>query len=268
MCYSVDSQQYLLVSIVLALCGQVYFELKREYNRRYNRWFLSTVKQTMIRYGMIKAGDKLAIGISGGKDSNALLYILSLIREQTPFLFSLHAVFVEMGWGVETAPMQALCSRLGIPLHVEQTRIGPIVFESRKEKNPCSLCAKMRRGALHSAAQKLGCNGVALGHHLDDAVETLLLNLIYSGRLDTFKPYTYLDRRDLKLIRPLICIPEKTLASLCQLENLPPLHNPCPAAGKTQRHEMREIVDFMRSRYPWIQQRFITALEKQWEVNS
>ena len=211
---------------------------------------------------MIEAGDKLAIGISGGKDSNALLYILSLVQKHAPFSFSMHAIFVELGWDVETDSMEALCRNLGIPLHVERTRIAPIVFDYRKEKNPCSLCAKMRRGALHRAAQRLGCNTVALGHHLDDAVQTLFLNLIFSGRLDTFKPYTYLDRRDLKLIRPLICIPEKTLASLCTLENLPLLHNPCPVAGETKRHEMGEIVDFILSRYPRSYQRFITALEK------
>ncbi len=236
--------------------------MRRDYNKRYNKWFLSTVKQTIINYKMIEAGDRLAIGISGGKDSNALLYILTLVREHAPFPFSLHAIFVEMGWGVDTAPMQDLCRKLGISLHVEQTRIAPIVFEARKEKNPCSLCAKMRRGALHSAAQKLGCNRVALGHHLDDAVETLFLNLIYSGRLDTFKPYTYLDRRDLILVRPLICIPEKTLAALCRLEDLPRVHNPCPVAGGTKRHEMGEIVNFIISRYPWSYQRFITAMEK------
>ena len=236
--------------------------MRRDYNKRYNKWFLSTVKQTIINYKMIEAGDQLAIGISGGKDSNALLYILTLVREHAPFPFSLHAIFVEMGWGVDTTPMQNLCRNLGIPLHVEPTRIAPIVFEARKEKNPCSLCAKMRRGALHSAAQKIGCNRVALGHHLDDAVETLFLNLIYSGRLDTFKPYTYLDRRDLILIRPLICIPEKTLATLCRLEDLPRVHNPCPVAGGTKRHEMGEIVDFIISRYPWSYQRFITAMEK------
>ncbi|MEW5920631.1 MAG: tRNA 2-thiocytidine biosynthesis TtcA family protein [Bacillota bacterium] len=236
--------------------------MKRDYNRHYNKWFLSTVKQTIIRYGMITAGDKLAIGVSGGKDSSALLYILSLVQDHAPFSFSLQAVFVEMGWQVDIAPMENLCRRLHIPLHVERTAIARIVFEVRKEKNPCSLCAKMRRGALHHAAQNLGCNKVALGHHLDDAMETFFLNIIFSGRLDTFKPFTYLDRRDLKLIRPLICIPEKTLATLCRLEDLPLVPNPCPVAGRTKRHDMGEIVDFLLSRYPRSYQRFITAMEK------
>lgn len=236
--------------------------MKREYNKRYNKWFLSTVKRTMIKYNMIRQGDRIAIGLSGGKDSSALLYILTLVQEHAPVNFSMQAVFVELGWGMDTAPMERYCKMLGIPLHVEDTNIATIVFDHKKEQNPCSLCAKMRRGALHGAAQKLGCNRVALGHHLDDAIETFFLNLIYSGRLDTFKPYTYLDRRNLELIRPLICIPEKTLGSLSHLESLPSMHNPCPVAGETKRRGMRDIVNFINARYPWSYQRFITALEK------
>ncbi len=236
--------------------------MPRHYNRHYNKWFLATVKQTIIRYAMIATGDKLAIGVSGGKDSSALLYILSLVREHAPFPFSLQAVFVDLGWPMDLSPVENLCRRLHIPLHVEPTSIARIVFDVRQEKNPCSLCAKMRRGALHSAAQKLGCNKVALGHHLDDAMETFFLNLLYSGRLETFKPFTYLDRRDLTMVRPLICLPEKTLVTLCRLENLPLVANPCPVAGQTKRREMGVIVDFLLSRYPRAYQRFITAMEK------
>lgn len=236
--------------------------MKRDYNRHYNKWFLATVKQTIIRYGMIAAGDKLAIGVSGGKDSSALLYILSLVQDHAPFSFSLQAVFVDLGWPMDISPMESLCRRLHIPLHVEPTSIARIVFDVRREKNPCSLCAKMRRGALHHAAQQLGCNKVALGHHLDDAMGTFFLNLLYSGRLETFKPITYLDRRDLTMIRPLICLPEKTLAALCRREELPLTANPCPVAGQTKRRDMGEIVDFLLCRYPRSYQRFITAMEK------
>ncbi len=231
-------------------------------DRNYGKWFLNTVKRTIIKYAMIKEGDNLALGVSGGKDSSALLYIMSLVQLHAPFPFSMQAVFVDMGWEMDIAPLRDLCLRLQIPFFVEKTHISRIVFEVRKEKNPCSLCAKLRRGALHKAAKNLGCNRVALGHHLDDALETFFLNLFYSGTMGTFKPHTYLDRRDLYLIRPLICLREKVIVSLVKKENLPSIENPCPVAGKTKRGEMGEIVDFIALRYPFLYERFLTSLEK------
>ncbi len=231
-------------------------------NKNYSKWFLTAVKKTIIRYGMLKEGDSVALGVSGGKDSSALLFILSLVRAHAPFPFSLHAVFVDMGWDTDILPLQETCSRLQIPLHVEKTIISRIVFERKKEKNPCSLCSKMRRGALHKAAVELGCNKVALGHHLDDAMETFFLNFIYSGKLDTFKPHTYLSRRGLYLIRPLISITERTLSALVDLEGLPGIENPCPVAGETKRQDMRAIVEFISYRYPGCRQRFVTAMRK------
>jgi tRNA(Ile)-lysidine synthase TilS/MesJ len=231
-------------------------------NRNYNKWFLTAVKKTIIKYGMLKEGDKLALGVSGGKDSSALLYIMSLVQSHAPFHFSMQAIFVDMGWEMDIAPLEDLCSNLGIPFNVEKTRISRIVFEVRQEKNPCSLCAKLRRGALHKAAKELGCNRVALGHHLDDVIQTFFLNLIYTGKMDTFKPHTYLSRQDLYLIRPLVSITQRTVSSLVRLENLPVIKNPCPVAGETKRHEMGEITDFITSRYPSFYQRFVTSLEK------
>lgn len=228
----------------------------------YNKLFLSAVKRTIIKYGMIQEGDKIALGVSGGKDSSALLYILSLVRAHAPFPFTLQAISVDMGWGMDYLPLDSYCSGLGIPLAIERTKIARIVFEVRKEKNPCSLCAKLRRGALHKAAQELGCNRVALGHHLDDAAETLFLNFIFTGRLETFKPHTYLSRRNLYLIRPLISTTQETLTLLARQEGLPVLGNPCPAAGRTEREEMGEIVRYFVSRYPVFYQRFITSMEK------
>ncbi len=230
--------------------------------RNYGKWFLSDVKRTIMRYDLIREGDKVALGVSGGKDSSALLYILSLVRDQAPFPFSLQAVFVDLGWGMDVSPLQEICRHLEIPLHVEKTVISRIVFERKKEKNPCSLCAKLRRGALNSTARKLDCNRVALGHHLDDALQTFFLNLFHSGKLDTFKPHTYLDKSEIHLIRPLIGIKEKTLSSLVQQENLPVVENLCPVAEETERKDMEEIVSFMLARYPKLHRRFLTAMEK------
>lgn len=211
---------------------------------------------------MLQKGDRVALGVSGGKDSSVLLYILSLIQSQAPFPFSLQAIFVDLGWGMDTSALENLCARLRVPFHREKTHIKRIVFDLRREKNPCSLCAKLRRGALHKAAQNLGCNRVALGHHLDDVFQTFFLNLIYSGRMETFKPCTYLDRRDLYLIRPLIYLNQRTISSLARWENLPEIKNFCPLAGETKRKEVGEIVDFIAARYPYIYQRFSRSLEK------
>lgn len=211
---------------------------------------------------MIRKGDKIALGVSGGKDSSALLFILSLVQAHAPFSFSLQAISVDMGWEMDFFPLERYCSTLGIPLAIEKTQIARIVFEIRKEKNPCSLCAKLRRGALHKAAQELGCNRVALGHHLNDAAETFFMNFLFTGRLDTFKPHTYLNRRGLYLIRPLITVNQETLSSLARLEDLPVLNNPCPVAGETKRKEMGEIVRYFTSHYPVFYQRFITSMEK------
>ena len=230
--------------------------------RHHGKWFLSKVKQTIIQYDMIKKEDKIALGVSGGKDSSALLHIMSLVRDHAPFPFSLQAVFVDLGWGMDVSPIGEMCQALDIPLHVEKTLISRIVFERREEKNPCSLCAKLRRGALNKAAKKLGCNRVALGHHLDDVIQTFFLNLLHSGKLDTFKPHTYLDKSDIYLIRPLVGIREKTLSALALQENLPVVENLCPVADKTERKNMEEIVDFLVQRHPELYQRFLTAMEK------
>jgi len=211
---------------------------------------------------MIQPGDRIALGVSGGKDSSALLYILSQVRAHAPFPFFLQAILVDQGFEMDFSPLERYCTELQIPLHIEKSQISRVVFEIRKEKNPCSLCAKLRRGVLHKAAQDLGCNRVALGHHLDDAVETFFMNFLFGGSLNTFRPHTYLSRRDLYLIRPLISISEKTIISLARLEGFPLISNTCPVAGETMRKKMREITAYFLARYPVFYQRFLTAMDK------
>ena len=225
-----------------------------------SKWYLTKVKQTIYRYKMIEEGDRVALAVSGGEDSGALMHILHQFRRHAPFSFKLHAIFVDLGWPLDPAPLARYAAELGIPFTVEKTLIAPVVFERRREKNPCALCSKMRRGALHQAALKLGAGKVAVGHHLDDAIETLLLNLIYTGRFGTFKPKTYLDRSDLHLIRPLIQIPGQTLSALAHREKIPVIDNPCPVDRKTRRQEMSALLDELCLRYPDLRQKFRSAL--------
>lgn len=228
-------------------------------SRSDGKWFLTRVKQTIYHFQMIRAGDSIAVALSGGKDSGALLYTLELFRRQAPFPFALQAIYVDLGWPVGLAPLQRYAELLQVPLFVEKTAIARIVFERRQERNPCALCAKMRRGALHQAAARLGATGVALGHHLDDAIETFLLNLIYTGSFSTFKPHTFLDRSGINLIRPLIQIPGQTLSALARRENIPIIENPCPVSGKTKRQEMAALVNELSMRYPDLRQKMRSA---------
>ncbi len=225
-----------------------------------SKWFLTRVKRTIYDFKMIDPGDRVAIGLSGGKDSSALLYILSIFRKHAPFDFDLQPIYVHLGWDVDLEPLYWLAGSMNTELHVEETAISKIVFDTRKEKNPCALCANMRHGALHQVALRLGCNKVALGHHLDDAIQTFMLNLIYTGKMGTFKPVTYLDRADLYQVRPLIQLPESTLAALARREELPVVKNPCPVSEKTKRTEMEELLNEMAGRYPDLREKFRTAL--------
>jgi tRNA 2-thiocytidine biosynthesis protein TtcA len=224
------------------------------------KWYLTRVKRAIYNFKMIAAGDRVAVGVSGGKDSAALLYILKQFQRHSPVKFELMPAYVHLGWPIDPAPLENLAARFDLPLHIEETKIAKIVFETRKESNPCALCANMRRGALHQAALKLGCNKVALGHHLDDAIQTFMMNLIYTGQMDTFKPVTYLDRTDLHMIRPLITLPESVLDSLAKRENLPLLKNPCPVSGSTKRNEMDKLIEELSTRYPDLREKWRAAL--------
>ena len=204
------------------------------------RRILSYVRRAVDDYNMIEEGDKIAVGVSGGKDSLALLAALSEMRAFYPINYKLYAVIVDMGFeGVDFSPIKAFCDEINVPLKIVKTNIYNVIFNVRKEKNPCSLCARMRRGTLHDGVLELGCNKLALGHHYDDVLETFMLNLFHEGRLGTFSPVTYLDRKKLTMIRPLIYAPEKDIRYFVSKTPLPIIKSPCPADGATKREEMK-----------------------------
>ena len=205
---------------------------------------LSYTRRGVDDYNMIEEGDKIAVGISGGKDSLALLCSLAYLRRFYPKKFELIAITIDMGFegGMDFTPVRELCKKLDVPYHIIPTEISKIIFDVRKEANPCSLCAKMRRGALHNAAKELGCNSVALGHHFDDVVETFMLNLFFEGRLGCFSPVTYLSRVGVKLIRPLLYMPEKDVVEFAKKNELPVVESKCPADKNTEREEMKQLL--------------------------
>ena len=206
------------------------------------------MRKAVQDYEMISPGDKIMVGVSGGKDSVALTIGLAQLRRYLGFDYEVVAVTLDPQFdhqAVDYSPLAALFTRYGVPYEVRRTEIGPIVFEYRQEKNPCSLCAKLRRGALHTAAQELGCNKVALGHHLDDAVETFYMNLWREGRIGCFSPVTQLDRRGLTLIRPMLLATEHEVRCAVKEEDFPIVKSRCPADGVTVREQTK---DFVRER--------------------
>ncbi len=222
---------------------------------------MTKVKRAIKDYNMIDNGDKIAVGISGGKDSSALLYIMKMLQQKSPYKFELHAIHLGLGLPVDISPLEQFCEKMEVPLTVVPTEIAKIIFDIRQETNPCSLCAKMRRGILHNTAKELGCNKVALGHHLDDAIETFLMNLIYTGKMGTFMPKLYLDRIDLTLLRPLVYLPEQTVVALGQREQVPVISNPCPANGYTKREETKQLVNSLEKQYPDIREKFLSGFQ-------
>ncbi len=239
-------------------------------HRSDGKWFLTRFKKTIYRYKMISCGDSVIVGYSGGQDSSVLLYLLNWFRRVSPVPFNLQAVYIDLGRDTDLSPLYELTGALHVPLKIERTAIARIVFERRKEKNPCSLCANLRRGALNQAALGLGSRKVALGHHLDDAIETFFLNLIYTGRMGTFKPSVFLDRTGITTIRPLIQLPGETVAALARREQLPVLINPCPVSGHTCRREMKDLVAGISRRYSGFHNKFRTALSNSdlWQDNN
>lgn len=221
---------------------------------------LKPVIKTNQAYDMIKAGDRIAVGLSGGKDSSTLLYLLTVLQKYLPIPFEVIPITLTLGFeGMDLTPMEEYVQNLGHKLYIKETTIGKVVFDIRQEKNPCSLCANMRRGNLYDYAHALGCNKVALGHHLDDGLETFFMNLLFNGKLGTFQPCTYLDRTDLTVIRPLIAIEESAIIKFVETKGIPVIHNPCPANKKTKREEVKQLVHGLSQHYPDLRQKFLHA---------
>lgn len=222
---------------------------------------LSYVRRAIDDYQMIEAGDKIAIGISGGKDSLTLLYALNSLRIFYPKKFDIHAVTVDLGFdNLNLDAIKELCEGFGIEYTIVKTDIANIIFNERKESNPCSLCAKMRKGALNDAIKEAGCNKVAYAHHKDDVVETMMMSLIYEGRFHTFSPVTYLDRTEITVIRPLIYMTEADVIGFVNKNNVPVVKSSCPADGYTKREYVKELLRDINKESPGVKNRMFTAI--------
>ncbi|MCQ2354675.1 MAG: tRNA 2-thiocytidine(32) synthetase TtcA [Clostridia bacterium] len=225
------------------------------------RRLLSYVRRAVDDYNMIEDGDVIAVGISGGKDSLTLLTALAGLQKFYPKHFSVRAVSIDMGLqGMDFSPVAEYCRELGVQYDIIPTEISHIIFDVRKESNPCSLCAKMRRGALNRAAVDLGCNKVALGHHFDDVVETFMLNLFFEGRIGVFSPVTYLSRMNVTVIRPLIYMPEKDVRYFASHADLPVVTSTCPADGNTEREQMKQLLARLDREHKGLRYRIFGAI--------
>jgi tRNA(Ile)-lysidine synthase TilS/MesJ len=233
---------------------------------------LSLVRRAADDYNMINENDCIAVGLSGGKDSLALLYALKTMQNFYPKKYELMAVTVSLGFsGCDFSPLFDICDKLRVPFYLAETEIGRIIFDERKEKNPCSLCSKMRKGALHNEALKRGANKIALGHNKDDVIQTLFMSMFYEGRIHTFSPVSYLDRKNLFSVRPLIYVPEADAKGFVNKYGLTTVVNPCPANGYTSREETKRFIAAQRKNYPDFDEKIFTAIKKSaiegWEKN-
>ena len=230
---------------------------------------MGLVRRCVDDYNMIEAGDKIAVGVSGGKDSLVLLVLLAGLKKYFNKPFELEAITIDMGLGLDYSAIQALCGKWEVPYTVVKTEIAPIIFDYRKEKNPCSMCSKMRRGALNQAILDKGFNKLALGHHYDDAVETFVMSLIYEGRISCFQPVTNLDRTGVIQIRPMLYIHEKTVDNFARRMELPVLQNRCPVDKETKREEIKKLIYDLSATYPDLKERIFGAMQRyplpEWE---
>lgn len=232
----------------------------------------SQTRKAIDDYHMILPGDKIAVGISGGKDSLTLLYAMQGLRRFYPIPFELCAVTVDLGFeNLNLDKIRELCCLLEVEYHIIRTDIARIVFDDRRESNPCSLCAKMRKGALNDAIKAMGCNKVAYAHHRDDVVETMMMSLIYEGRFHTFRPVTYLDRTGITVIRPMIYMHEADVIGFVNKYDVPVVKSPCPADGHTKREYVKNLLREINRETPGVKGRMFTAVQscglEGWENN-
>jgi len=221
------------------------------------------------QYEMINDGDRIAIGVSGGKDSMALLAGMANLRRFYPAKFDIVAITLDPRFGNvdgDFSAIEELCKKLDVEYVIKRTQLAEVIFDIRKESNPCSLCARMRRGALHDAAKEHGCNKIALGHHLDDLAETFIMNLFNGGTLDCFMPVTYLSRKDIYMIRPMIFARESDCARVCRKEDLPTVKSKCPADGTTERQDVKEMLNALEKKYGDVRSKILGAMQRK-EIN-
>lgn len=230
---------------------------------------IGLVRRCVEDYDMIAEGDRIAVGVSGGKDSLALLVFLAELRKYHNKKFDIEAITIDMGLGMDYSGIAALCEKLDVPYTKVDTQIGPIIFDYRKEKNPCSMCSKMRRGALNQALLDRGMNKLALGHHFDDAVETFMMSLLYEGRISCFQPVTNLDRMGVIQIRPMLYIHERSIDNFVNKAQLPVLENRCPVDKTTKREEIKQLIYDLSKTYPDLKDRVFGAMQRfplpEWE---
>ncbi len=221
------------------------------------------LRRAIDDFNMIGQSERIALAISGGKDSMLLLHGMKHLSRYHPAGFSLEAIFIDQGFNnIDIEAIRRSCAELEIPLTIRATDIASVVFDQRQESNPCALCAKMRRGAIHDAALELGCRTIALGHHRDDAVETLVMNLIYEGRIGCFQPVTYLDRKEVRTIRPMIYLSEKQIANTIERLNIPIVKNPCPMDKTSMRQETKQLIAEAEQRFPGLSERLFGAIQR------
>lgn len=239
------------------------------FKKKDNQIYYNPIRRAVLNHQMIQPGDKVAIGMSGGKDSTSLLYFMDSIKKQQRlgFDFELVPISLDMGFEMDIQPMQVFVETLGYHLEIVPTNIAEVVFDIREERSPCSLCAKLRRGILYNHAKKLGCNKVALGHHLDDAIETYFMNFLFHGKLASFEPISYLSKTDISLIRPLLYVEEKEIIRFVKREKLPVIFNPCPVDKKTKREEVKRLVTKLSEEYSDIRSKFIMGMEQGHETD-
>ncbi len=224
---------------------------------------LSSVRRCVQHYKMIDGGDRIAVGLSGGKDSLTLLCALAVMRRFYPEKYTLHAITVDSGFvGMDHSALTEFCEKLEVPLTVVKTEIARIVFQEKKEDSPCSLCSRMRRGALHAKAEELGCNKLALGHNRDDASVTLMMNILYTGKIGVFAPKNDEDGHGVTLIRPLLYTSEKTVKEFARKNSLPIIKNTCPADKETHRETVKQLINSVESDSPGAYYRIFRAIEK------